>query len=153
LAKSTAKALTTKDGEKQQLANGNWQLANGNWQLAIGKTNCKSFNHKGRRKAAIGKWQLAKSTAKALTTTEKSSNWQLANGKINCKSFNHKGHEGTQRSRRDRKTLALINADTRRNWKARPRPSPQRPQRNTEVMGSQSRGRRRQLSIAWDEWS
>jgi hypothetical protein len=38
--------------------------------MAIGKPNCKSFNHKGRRKAAIGKWQLAKPTAKALTTKD-----------------------------------------------------------------------------------
>jgi hypothetical protein len=35
LAKPTAKALTTKDAEKQQLANSNWQngqLTNSNWQ-------------------------------------------------------------------------------------------------------------------------
>jgi hypothetical protein len=52
--------------------------ANRNWQLAIGKTKCKGFNHKGCRKAANGNWQLAKPTAKALTTkgTEKQ---QLAN--------------------------------------------------------------------------
>jgi hypothetical protein len=47
--------------------------------MAIGKTNCKSFNHKGRRKAAIGKWQLAKPTAKALTTKD-GEKQQLANG-------------------------------------------------------------------------
>jgi hypothetical protein len=55
LAKPNAKALTTKDAEKQQ--------------LAISKTNCKGFNHKGRRNAAIGK--------------------------TNCKTFNHKGHRKT----------------------------------------------------------
>jgi hypothetical protein len=41
LAKPNAKALTTKDAEKQQ--------------MAISKTNCKGFNHKGHRKTAIGK--------------------------------------------------------------------------------------------------
>jgi hypothetical protein len=47
--------------------------------MAIGKTNCKIVNHRGRRKPAIGNWQLAKPTAKALTTkgTEEQ---QLANG-------------------------------------------------------------------------
>jgi hypothetical protein len=62
--------------------------------MAIGKTNCKIVNHRGRRKPAIG-------------------NWQLAIGKTNCKGFNHKGHEGNTKEEQKQK----YTTEHERGWK------------------------------------
>jgi hypothetical protein len=62
LAKPTAKALTTKDAEKQQLANSNWQngqLTNSNWQNQLQRLK----PQRARRKH--------KGTARAKTTRGK----------------------------------------------------------------------------------